>query len=525
MSGKKASDNRPRRVAAYIRYSSEMQNDSFSLEAQERQIRRRARQDGDEVVAVYSDPARSAYKDVKRPGLKQALADARQKKYDVLYVHKVDRLARRLERSLQIVKMLQAYGVSFKAVEQNFDLTTPDGKLLFHMLSSLGEFYSDNLSQETRKGKRERALQGLHNGWVPFGYRSEVINGHKQAVIDPETGPAVKKAFELYATGRYSDRQVAEYLAEEGYRTRRGRMISKAMVRDMLMNPFYIGRLRYRGEEQKGRHYRYVESIPGIHEPLISEELFERCQAVRAKRRRTVKTLQATRWVYMLNRVVVCARCGRKLRAQSSSRVRYYRETSKDRGLKCEWSSRSVRAEIIDEQIVTLVRRLRLPEDWRAQLRDAIAEEPVPLDPEEEKRRLRGELRRLRESYRRGLYEGEEYLFWREVEKVQEQIDALGDRLPRQMEQMAEDLLTLQGAWEAATREERSELVHMLFEEVGCDLPEKRIVWVKPETGFDVLLEMLTGWEADEGGRYWCSDEMLGLDVQGTKETKEDKGQ
>ena len=82
---------------------------------------------------------------------------ARRREFDVLYVHKVDRLARRLEWSLEIVHELQSLDISFKAVEQPFDLGTPEGKLLFHLVSSLGEFYSDNLSKETNKGKLERS--------------------------------------------------------------------------------------------------------------------------------------------------------------------------------------------------------------------------------------------------------------------------------------------------------------------------------------------------------------------------------
>ena len=72
--------------------------------------------------------------------------------FKVLYVHKVDRLARRLEWSLEIVHELQALDINFKAVQQPFDLRTPEGKLLFHLMSSLGEFYCDNLSKRPTKG-------------------------------------------------------------------------------------------------------------------------------------------------------------------------------------------------------------------------------------------------------------------------------------------------------------------------------------------------------------------------------------
>ena len=138
--------------AAYIRYSSEMQNDSFSLDAQLRQIKEQAERDGVEIVKVYSDPAISAYRKKYRPGINAMRKAARRKEFDILYVHKVDRLARRLEWSLEIVHELQSLDIDFKAVQQPFDLRTPEGKLLFHLISSLGEFYSDNVSKETNRG-------------------------------------------------------------------------------------------------------------------------------------------------------------------------------------------------------------------------------------------------------------------------------------------------------------------------------------------------------------------------------------
>jgi hypothetical protein len=228
----------------------------------------------------------------------------------------------------------------------------------------------------------------------------------------------------------------------------------------------------------------------------------------------------------LLNRVVVCDKCGRNLRAQSThTQRRYYRETSKERGLECEWSGTSVRSDEIDGQIAELVSKLHLPENWREQLKDVLEEASAAQpDPEGEKRRLRAELRRLRESYRRGLYEGEEYLFWREVEGIQERIEALENLPPTKVERAAQEILSLQTLWESATKEERSELTHMVFEQVGCDIPEKRITWVKPHPEFEVLFQMLADWERVEDGRYWCSGEMLGLG-EGTKRTERDKRQ
>jgi DNA invertase Pin-like site-specific DNA recombinase len=102
-----------------------------------------------EIVKMFSDPAQSAYRKRYRPRINAMREAARRGEFKVLYVHKVDRLARRLEWSLEIVHELQALDISFKAVEQPFDLRTSEGKLLFHLVSSLGEFYSDNVRRLT----------------------------------------------------------------------------------------------------------------------------------------------------------------------------------------------------------------------------------------------------------------------------------------------------------------------------------------------------------------------------------------
>ena len=98
-------------AAAYIRYSSKMQEDSLSLEAQERIIRQRAELDGNRIVEVFADKKESAYRKKYRPALIRAREGAKQGKFSILYVHKVDRLARRLEWTIDLVNTFEEYGV------------------------------------------------------------------------------------------------------------------------------------------------------------------------------------------------------------------------------------------------------------------------------------------------------------------------------------------------------------------------------------------------------------------------------
>ena len=126
---------------------------------------------------------------------------ARRGEFKVLYVHKVDRLARRLEWSLEIVHELQSLDIIFKAVQQPFDLGTPEGKLLFHLVSSLGEFYSDNLSKKPTRASWNAHCKATTMAQFPGDTSASFRAIRKLGVPDPEKAPVVVEMFERYATG------------------------------------------------------------------------------------------------------------------------------------------------------------------------------------------------------------------------------------------------------------------------------------------------------------------------------------
>ena len=167
-----------------------MQDDSFSLEAQLRQIKNRAAAEGVEIIKVYSDPAMLAYKNKYRPGITQMLDDARKGTFRILYVHKVDRLARRLEWALEIVKQLQKVDITLKAVEQNFDLDTP-----WREVEGL-QMQLDALEQLTPHEVRQAGfvLENLQQAWhaATMEEKQELCQIIlKQVLYDFETGEIV----------------------------------------------------------------------------------------------------------------------------------------------------------------------------------------------------------------------------------------------------------------------------------------------------------------------------------------------
>lgn len=489
--------------AAYIRYSSTMQDDSFSLDAQLRQINARAASEGIEIVKIYSDPATSAYKNKYRPGIAQMLEDAKRGLFGILYVHKVDRLARRLEWSIEIVKQLQKVDVTLKAVEQNFNLDMPEGKLMFHLLGSLGEFYSDNLSKETHKGKYERAMQGYHNGWVPWGFTSEQVGDRMMAVQNPITAPIAQEMFERYSTGLYFDQQIADWLNAQGERTFLKRPFTKDSVREMLQNPFFMGYLRYRGAFTQGKSYRGKgEIVKGVHQPIISEELFARCQKVRSGRRRTIDTRQFTRRVYLLGGIIICKNCEKRMRAQSAHSGRYYRDASRFSGVHCLFSGMSIRADLVEEQVGRVMESLVLPDNWQASLQDILNNQKEGPDPQKEKSRIKGEIRRMREAYKHGLYESDEHSFWRDIETLQMQLEAIEQITPHEVRQAAVTLIGLREAWNIAIPDERKALCQILLKDVVFDFVKQTIVSIRPRSEYAVLFQMVPALQAVGDGSY-----------------------
>ena len=214
-------------------------------------------------------------------------------------------------------------------------------------------------------------------------------------VPDPKKAAVVVEMFERYATGAYSDMQMAEWLNEKGLRTNRNQPFGKDTARDMLCNSYYVGEIRYRGMTVRPNGVSFRSTPPrvseGQHEPIISEELWQRCQAVRASRRVTIKTIKKTVRISLLQGLVVCVQCGRRLRIQTPSHCpTYYREDSHLRGYKdCSYSGQSVHADVIDAQVADLIRSIHLPENWEPVVRQMLDAQREQANPEAERMNIR----------------------------------------------------------------------------------------------------------------------------------------
>src|SRR6187401_237845 len=145
------------RVRCYYRYSSDEQTDGWSIEAQDKACRAfvAARPDWTINASPYVDEAWSG-KTVHRPAFQQMLADAKSGQFDILVCHKLDRFSRSLVDVLLTLDELQKCNISFASASESIDFTTPSGRMMLVMLAFFAEWYLQNLSAETTKGKVAR---------------------------------------------------------------------------------------------------------------------------------------------------------------------------------------------------------------------------------------------------------------------------------------------------------------------------------------------------------------------------------
>jgi len=148
---------------------------------------------------------------------------------------------------------------------------TPAGMLLHGIMSSIAEFYSQNLANEVKKGMGEKVKSGGTPTRAPLGYlniRRVDDKGREErtVVLDEERAPLIKLAFEEYATGNWTVNDLAEHLAMCGLTTRATPKmpsvpINAKALNKILINPYYKGVVTYKGVEYVGNHPSLVDEL------------------------------------------------------------------------------------------------------------------------------------------------------------------------------------------------------------------------------------------------------------------------
>src|SRR5215469_8763350 len=298
-------------TVGYVRRSSEMQKDNYSLDAQKRGIRDAAKVRQLPEPIFFEDDERSARGEqiANRPGFKQLLEYVQANPGRVIvFVHSFDRWSRNVMVTLQSFRILSQSRTSFVSLSEHIDYSTPEGMLQLTILAAFAAYFSDMLSKHTSKGKGERAAQGLYNGDVPFGYR---WTGEKSPPEhDQEEYPGLRMMGELRMQEKTAE-QIADAVNAAGYRTgskRFGaRLFTKDTITAMLKNEFYAA---YAPGDDRGTVKYHDKRYRGLHPAAFTYEEWQRIQAVNRSLYRAAARTEQVKRVYEFAGYISCIHCG-----------------------------------------------------------------------------------------------------------------------------------------------------------------------------------------------------------------------
>jgi len=225
----------------------------------------------------YDDPGFSGG-NTERPALKRLLIDIERGQIDIVVVYKIDRLTRSLADFSKMVEVFERNEVSFVSVTQQFNTTTPMGRLMLNVLLSFAQFEREVTGERIRDKIAAAKRKGMWMGGVPsLGYDVE----NRLLVVNEAEAAVVRRIFEEMLTIG-SPTQIAANLTLEGIttkswttqegQTRSGTRIDKKYLHKLLRNRIYLGELSH-----KGNWY------PGAHPPIIEQELWDKVHAVLSK--------------------------------------------------------------------------------------------------------------------------------------------------------------------------------------------------------------------------------------------------
>ena len=367
----------------------------------------------------------------------------------------------------------------------------------------------DMLAVHVEKGITGRFEKGLHLGAIPFGYEScwIKVGGERRRICNPEhvggihihprEGPAVQNLFNRYASGDATCASLGSWLNQEGFRTRNTkklpdgngdlsagpRLFTTASVRGILHSAFYTGQVKHKGQ-----------LLPGVHEPLVTQSLFNTVQANLTKNSGRSRTLHPRpEREYLLKGIIRCAHCGQSMWSQTyTNGNRYYREHRGSRGSGyCVDRSRSLPCDLPDEQMGRIIESILLPKSYMDQVVAEIQLVDEVQRVERERKRMEERLRRLREVYLEGDLPRDQYSERKRSMETQIASLIIPDvDAAKEAGRLLEDLPTL---WEEADLGERRKLLTAMLEALYVDTVEERsIVALKPKPAFRALFQIAT---------------------------------
>lgn len=330
-----------RKAVIYARVSSKEQAEGFSIDAQVKLLREYASSKGFQITQEFTDIETA--KKAGRENFGTMCKLLKQSNERIILTEKTDRLYRNF-RDYVTLDDLQAEIHFVKEGSVLSKDTRSHDKLIHEIKLVMAKNFIDNLREETKKGMREKAAQGIWPTTAPVGYRNvKQADGKSVIGVDPIRSDEVIEMFEKYATGEYSLSSLP--CPSWAYPQR---------IKKIFDNPMYYGEFIWEGKKHNGTH-----------EPLVSREIWDTCQAVMKGHSRRKRT---QRKVFPFSGLIRCG-CGSLLIGRlHKGKYVYY----KCRNLLSECPEAYVRQETLEAEYIKNVYSLRFDEVIAAKIKKAL---------------------------------------------------------------------------------------------------------------------------------------------------------
>ncbi len=355
----------------YARVSTAEQEGGYSIAAQLDLLRSHAQQNGLRILSEFIDAESGKRSD--RTNFTRMLQFIRQHGRPLsILVEKTDRLYRNLTDYAKLDTVMKEHGLVIRLVKEG-ETISADSASHTHLVHGfkvlLAKNYSDNLSEETKKGLKKKVESGQWASCPPFGYRFD--RNQRSLVPDAGQAEAVRLVFDLYRTGDYSLEAVAAELNARGYSPRRAAKFGRHSIEWILKNPIYYGDFWWKGEYHKG-------NFP----PIIERETWDQAQK-QFRRRSYPATVKKSGLRYL--GLFTCSRCGCAVTGETKKGRFIYYHCANSRGC----TRVNVREEALEEQIAGYLRRLEMPDDVMVCFQTIAREMSAQMDGGRQERRVR----------------------------------------------------------------------------------------------------------------------------------------
>lgn len=287
---------------------------------------------GENEYEVFVDEGFSGG-NTNRPSFLNMMDLIRLGKFDVVAIYKIDRISRNIIDFFKIYEELEKYNVKLVSITENFDTTTPVGKMMMIMLSAFADMERENIRQRVKDNMIALAKKGCFTGgFVPFGCITEKKEGKSYLkIVDTDIIQLMFTKYlelqSLYATQKY--------LLDNNIKT----VTARSSLREILRNPVYcksspdvskyledrfevVGKANGKGYMTYGKTSGNPTLIVGKHKACIDSELFLKVNMLIDKNREDTSKKKSK--VYWLSGVLCCAYCGSRYTIANSDRNSYY---------------------------------------------------------------------------------------------------------------------------------------------------------------------------------------------------------